>query len=93
MSNDKSIEQAYALAKEAYAEYAVDAEAAINAIGKIPISLHCWQGDDVGGFENPDSGLDGGLEGTIDGTSEGRRFRPARKHKHRDDRRDRRRTR
>ena len=44
-------EQAYALAKERYAELGVDTEAALRALGNIPISMHCWQGDDVGGFE------------------------------------------
>lgn len=61
MTNEKSVEQAYALAKEQYSQYGVDTEEALKAIAKIPISLHCWQGDDVGGFENPDAGLDGGL--------------------------------
>ena len=61
MSKDKAIEQAYQLAKEVYAQYGVDTEAAIDAVAKVPVSLHCWQGDDVGGFENPDAGLDGGL--------------------------------
>ncbi len=41
----------YSLALEQYAETGVDAEAALAALSCIPISLHCWQGDDVGGFE------------------------------------------
>lgn len=61
MTNEKSVEQAYALAKEQYSQYSVNTETALKAIAQIPISLHCWQGDDVGGFENPDTGLDGGL--------------------------------
>jgi len=48
-------------AKEAYAEHGVDVEAAIETLAKTPISVHCWQGDDVGGFENPDADLGGGL--------------------------------
>ena len=61
MTNEKSVEQAYALAKEQYSQLGVDTEAAIKATAQIPISLHCWQGDDVGGFENPDTGPDGGI--------------------------------
>ena len=38
----------------------VDTEAAVAALGNVPISLHCWQGDDVGGFETPDAELSGG---------------------------------
>src|SRR5258708_2608939 len=51
---------AYNLAQEAYAAQSVDTEAALTALATIPISLHCWQGDDVGGFENPEAGLTGG---------------------------------
>ena len=47
-------------AKECYAALGVDVEAAINRLNDIPVSIHCWQGDDVAGFENSGS-LDGGL--------------------------------
>jgi L-rhamnose isomerase len=57
----KNIEAAYNLAKERYAELGVDVEKALDRLGKISISLHCWQGDDVGGFEKGDSELGGGL--------------------------------
>src|SRR5512137_1341435 len=57
----KNIEAAYNLAKERYAELGVDVEKALERLGKISISLHCWQGDDVGGFEKGDSVLGGGL--------------------------------
>jgi L-rhamnose isomerase len=40
-------------AKEQYAELGVDVDAAIAALKTIPLSLHCWQTDDVGGFETP----------------------------------------
>ncbi|MBK8903899.1 MAG: L-rhamnose isomerase [Anaerolineaceae bacterium] len=59
MSNP--IEQAYALAKERYAALGVDVDAALQKLATIPISLHCWQGDDVGGFEDPGRGLSGGI--------------------------------
>lgn len=57
----KSIARSYASAKERYAETGVDTEAAMASLARIPISLHCWQGDDVGGFENTGEGLSGGI--------------------------------
>ncbi|MBW8780503.1 MAG: L-rhamnose isomerase [Verrucomicrobia bacterium] len=57
-----NIERAYLLARERYAELGVDTEAALQALAAIPLSLHCWQGDDVGGFEtSADGSLGGGL--------------------------------
>lgn len=61
MSDLKKVEPAYQLARERYAEIGVDTDKTLDRLSKIPISLHCWQGDDVGGFENPETGLDGGL--------------------------------
>ena len=55
------IESAYKLAQERYSELGVDTEAALQALTRIPISLHCWQGDDVGGFERAGGELGGGL--------------------------------
>jgi L-rhamnose isomerase len=52
--------QAYRIAKELYAEFGVDADAAMERLEKIPVSIHCWQGDDVGGFETPGAELSGG---------------------------------
>ncbi len=60
----KQIEQAYELAKGRYAALGVDTDTAIQKLAEIPISLHCWQGDDVGGFEDPDRGLSGGIMAT-----------------------------
>lgn len=59
MANETRIEQRYELAKERYAELGVDTDAALKALVTIPISLHCWQGDDVAGFEGQE-GLSGG---------------------------------
>ena len=59
-----SIDKAYELAREQYSRLGVDTEAAMKALSRISISLHCWQGDDVGGFENPEAGLSGGLQAT-----------------------------
>jgi L-rhamnose isomerase len=63
-NNGASMEQAYALAKEKYAGLGVDTDLALRTLGEISISLHCWQGDDVGGFENPGGELGGGLAAT-----------------------------
>ena len=56
----KNVEQAFSLAKERYAELGVDTDEALDRLARIPISLHCWQGDDVGGFENAGEALGGG---------------------------------
>lgn len=58
------IEKAYAVAKERYKAFGIDTDAAIRMLGQIPISLHCWQADDVAGFENPDAELSGGIQAT-----------------------------
>jgi L-rhamnose isomerase len=58
------IGQAYRLAKARYADLGVDTDAAMRKLAAVPISLHCWQGDDVGGFENLAGGLSGGLAAT-----------------------------
>jgi L-rhamnose isomerase len=58
---EKHIQNAYVLAKERYAALGVDTDQALEALAQIPISLHCWQGDDVTGFEAPDAELGGGL--------------------------------
>jgi L-rhamnose isomerase len=55
------IEQAYSLAEERYADLGVDVGRALKRLADISISLHCWQGDDVAGFENSGSELGGGL--------------------------------
>ncbi len=59
--NTSSIEQAYGLAKERYAELGVDVDKTLQRLSKIPISMHCWQGDDVGGFEHANDDIGGGL--------------------------------
>ena len=50
----------YSFARESYAAYGVDTEAVLVKLEQVPLSIHCWQGDDVGGFENPGAGLTGG---------------------------------
>ena len=54
------IDKAYAAAIEQYGDLGVDVDAALSALKKLELSIHCWQGDDVGGFESPDSELSGG---------------------------------
>lgn len=58
--NKINIEKAYELAREQYAAIGVDTEKAIERMNEVVISLHCWQTDDVGGFETPDAALSGG---------------------------------
>jgi L-rhamnose isomerase len=59
MNKDKVL-QAYNEAKEQYSALGVDTEAALKKLDQVRISLHCWQTDDVGGFETPDAVLGGG---------------------------------
>lgn len=55
----------YQAAKERYAAIGVDAEQAIRALGEVPVALHCWQGDDVRGFDtDPSAPLTGGIQTT-----------------------------
>ena len=58
--SDAQIEASYEQAKEQYSALGVDVDAAVDAALQIPISLHCWQGDDVGGFETKDEAVEGG---------------------------------
>jgi L-rhamnose isomerase len=60
----EQVRNAYALAQERYAALGVDVEQALATLAGIPISLHCWQGDDVAGFENPEGELSGGIAAT-----------------------------
>jgi L-rhamnose isomerase len=64
MTDVKNIQNGYTLAKERYAALGVDTEQALTRLENISISLHCWQGDDVGGFENPGGDLTGGIAAT-----------------------------
>jgi L-rhamnose isomerase len=62
--SDQQIQDAYALARERYRVLGVDTERALENLSQISISLHCWQGDDVGGFEHTGEALGGGLAAT-----------------------------
>lgn len=58
-----NLQQRYEIAKERYAALGIDTEAAIKKLSEVSISMHCWQGDDVRGFENA-GGLTGGIQTT-----------------------------
>jgi len=62
--SEHNLQEAYALAREHYAALGVDAEAALTALAGVPLSLHCWQGDDVLGLENTGQALSGGIAAT-----------------------------
>ena len=60
----EQIKQAYEDAKAQYAALGVDVDKALNQLDELSISIHCWQSDDVIGFENPDGELSGGIQTT-----------------------------
>jgi len=62
--SESVIQNSYELAKERYAALGVNTERALRRLENVSISLHCWQGDDVGGFENPGGDLTGGIATT-----------------------------
>ena len=55
------LQKGYELAKELYAQYGVDVDKAMELCDSTPISIHCWQGDDVTGFEKNEGELTGEL--------------------------------
>lgn len=61
--NAKQIEQNYLVAKERYAALGVDTDKALETLDKTPVSLHCWQADDVVGFERNEA-ASGGIQTT-----------------------------
>lgn len=61
-----SVVQSYEFAKQAYSKWGIDVDAAMEKLKKVPISIHCWQGDDIGGFEVNPSELSGGIDVTGD---------------------------
>jgi L-rhamnose isomerase len=58
--NHQAIESTYQAAKAKFGELNVDSDAALATLSRVPISLHCWQGDDIAGFETSASGAPGG---------------------------------
>lgn len=62
--SEEQVNQAYALARERYAALGVDTDQALATLAGVALSLHCWQGDDVSGFEATGEALGGGLAAT-----------------------------
>jgi len=74
--NDGQMEQVFSWAKERYQDAGVDVEAALRCLGSVPLSIQCWQGDDVTGFEpNPSTLAGSGL--VVTGSCPGRARNPA----------------
>ena len=61
---DALIQQAYTIARERYAAIGIDTDQVLETLQHISLSLHCWQADDVTGFETPDGQLSGGIQAT-----------------------------
>jgi L-rhamnose isomerase len=59
--NDELINKAYGIAGQRYADYGVDVSEVLKKLDDVSLSIHCWQGDDVNGFEMPGSVPGGGL--------------------------------
>ena len=72
--HDDSVDRAYEIARERFRDLGVDTEEALHRLGEISISVHCWQGDDVAGFENAGEELGGGL--AVTGSYPGRARTP-----------------
>lgn len=64
MTKENIIRQAYEAAVERYAAVGVDVKEAMDKLQKISLSMHCWQADDVSGFENQGGSLTGGIQVT-----------------------------
>jgi len=62
--SERPIVEAYQLAQQRYAALGVDTAAALKQLAEVSLSMHCWQGDDVAGFENPGGALGGGIAAT-----------------------------
>lgn len=68
------IQKGYEIAREIYVKYGVDIDEAIEKCAQIPISIHCWQIDDVGGFEGKGGALTGGIQTTGNYPGKARNF-------------------
>jgi len=60
----KNINDRYEIAKQIYKEHGIDTDAVLERMRQIPLSIHCWQLDDVQGFENKGQALTGGIQVT-----------------------------
>ena len=64
MLKELTIHAAYAIAKERYAQLGIDTEAVLEQLKNFHLSMHCWQADDVTGFEPAQNALSGGIQST-----------------------------
>ena len=64
MNKSELIIKSYEMAREQYAALGIDTEKVLKKMASTPISMHCWQTDDVTGFEDPDASLSGGIQAT-----------------------------
>ena len=64
MSKKENINKSYDIAKEEYAKLGVNTDEVLKKMDIASISMHCWQADDVAGFEDPDASLSGGIQAT-----------------------------
>jgi len=75
MNNIEQIKSSYHNAKTVFSELGIDTDYVMKQLNEISVSMHCWQGDDVSGFENPDGELTGGIQAT--GNHPGKATTPA----------------
>jgi L-rhamnose isomerase len=61
---ERKIEESYAYARDRFAEYGIDTQTVLRRLDAVPISIQCWQGDDVLGFETTGASLTGGIQTT-----------------------------
>ena len=64
MVNESLVLKAYEVAKERYAAYGVDTDKVLEQLQNFHLSMHCWQADDVNGFEVQAGDLSGGIQST-----------------------------
>ena len=62
--NEGTVKQAYEIAKERYAKLGIDTDKVLQQMQDFHLSMHCWQADDVAGFENRGGSLTGGIRST-----------------------------
>lgn len=60
--NEGTVKQAYEIAKERYAKLGIDTDKVLQQMQDFHLSMHCWQADDVAGFENQGGSLTGGIQ-------------------------------
>src|SRR5690625_1755712 len=59
-----TVKESYEIAKKKYEKWGINVDEVLDTLKKVPISIHCWQGDDIGGFEVNQQELSGGIDVT-----------------------------